>query len=323
MSGYNTKRRFLAALLAAALLLSLAALSGCGKEEEDDGRLRIVTTIFPQYDFVRQIGGDRVNARMLLTPDTEVHGFEPTLEDLADIQRSDLFIYVGGESEKWVDSLLEEVGDKGGSFLALTDVVATVEEETVEGMESEAEEAEEGEAEEEIDEHVWTSPRRAALIAQAICDEMCRLDPENAEFYRAGADALLFQLGALDSQLTEVVENAERNTVVFAERFPFRYLAEDYGLEYYAAFSGCSSNTEPSLATIAFLTEKVSSEKLPVVFYIEFSKQTVAGTICEATGAKKLMLHSCHNLTKDELERGETYVTLMTQNIENLREALN
>ncbi|MBE6753693.1 MAG: zinc ABC transporter substrate-binding protein [Ruminococcaceae bacterium] len=316
-------RRATAAVLAALLCLSLCACAGGAGSGDGNERLTVVTTIFPSYDFARQIGGDRADVTLLLPPDTEAHGFELTLQDIAAVQQCDLFICTGGESEQWAEELMPMLAEYNTELLVLTDLTDTLEEELVEGMEAAEEDHDHDHGEAEADEHVWTSPRRAAVITEAICERMCTADPDNEAYYRSNADAYIAQLNALDERLQDISANAARNTLIFAERFPFRYLAEDYGFEYYAAFAGCSSATEPSLSTIAFLTDKVESENIPVVFYIEFSDGKVADTICQATGAKKLQLHSCHNLTKEEAESGETYLSLMERNAEYLREALN
>jgi len=173
------------------------------------------------------------------------------------------------------------------------------------------------------DEHVWTSPENAVQIAEAICRAVCEADPENAGIYRANADSYLAQIRALHEEFAALTKNASRKTVIFADRFPFLYLTQAYGLEYFAAFPGCAEKTEPGPQTIAFLTEKVKSENIPAVFYTEFSNQELADAICEATGAKKLLLHSCHNVSKTDFEAGVTYVSLMRKNLENLRRALS
>lgn len=308
-------KRIIHALTVSALILSLALpLSGCTAQEEDE-RLQVVTTIFPQYDFVRQIAGDAVSATMLLPPGGESHAYEPTPGDMRRVAECDLFIGVGGPSEHWAAELLDSL-DREKRTLYLLDIVEPVDEELVEGMETEAEE------EEEIDEHVWTSPRNAARIVSAICDELCALDPANEPLFRANAEIYLDELEALDTEFCEIVAGGARHTVVFGERFPFRYLADAYGLDYYAAFPGCSAETEPAPATVAFLIGKVKDEQIPVVFTIEFSTGTVADAICEATGARRLEMHSCHNLSAEDFSAGVTYLTLMRRNAEALREAL-
>lgn len=340
--------RLMAMILAAGI--AAAAATGCGvkQEEPDDGKLKIVTTIFPQYDFVRAIAGGTgaVNVRMLLSPGEEVHSYEPTPLDIKEIQNCDLFIYVGAENDVWVDRILENMGDKRPETLRLVDLTETVEEESVEGMMEEKghdhEEAHEEEADhdheaghehshsgdssheahEEADEHVWTSPVKAAEITEAIAQKMAELDPANADDYLANAQDYEAKILDLDAQFREITENAERKTLVFGDRFPIRYFAERYGLDYFAAFPGCSSESEPSASTLAFLIDKVREEEIPVVFSIEFSNGNIARAICESTGAVQRTYNSCHNVTKEQMENGATYVSLMSENLEAVREAL-
>lgn len=298
--------------------------TGCGTKEisgnlESD-KLKVIATIFPQYDFVRAVAGDKVELRMLLSPGVESHGFEPTLQDISDIEKSDLFIYVGGESDEWVNDVLSTVNSSSLKTISLIDAVSTLKEEEVEGMEEDENEHEE--EENEVDEHVWTSPVNAIKIVNKICDTLCELDVENSEYYKSNASEYVKKLEKLDSDFLEVVENARVKTLVFAERFPFRYLTEQYGLKYYAAFKGCSSNSEPSLATINFLAQKVKDEKISKVLYTEFSNGNVADAICNMTGSTKAELHSCHNVSKEDFNNGVTYLELMERNVDVLREVL-
>lgn len=292
-----------------------------------DDKLSVVATIFPQYDFIREIAGDKVELTMLLSPGSESHSFDPTPQDIITIENCDIFIYVGGESDEWVNQILDSMDTSSMKIISLMNLVDLVEEEIIEGMEEEEEGTEEGAekgAEEEIeyDEHIWTSPKNAMTIVQYISDTLCELDKNNASVYTASAASYLEKLNELDESFQTVVDNAETHTLVFADRFPFRYFADTYGLDYYAAFPGCSTETEASAATVAFLIDKVNEENIPVVFYLEFSNEKMADTICESTNAKKLLLHSCHNISKDEFESGISYLDLMTQNVENLKEAL-
>lgn len=310
------------------LLLSVllcAVLFGCGNSgTERDGRLQIVTTSFPPYDFARQVGGENVQVTMLLPPGAESHSYEPTPQDILKIKNCDVFIYTGGESDSWIDEILESIGSDKTEVLSMMDYVEPLKEETVEGMEGTHEEGEDHSlhGKEEYDEHVWTSPRNAIRIVQAVCEALTELDADNAKSYDENTDAYIQKLNELDQTYRDIAEGGARKCIVFGERFPFRYLADAYGLTYYAAFPGCSEETEPSAATIAFLIRKIQEEQIPVVFYIEFSNQKVADTICSATGAQKLLLHSCHNITAEEFASGITYLDLMRQNAENLKTAL-
>jgi len=310
-------------LLLIFLMLSLsvcALFAGGGKDTTaDNGKPNVVATNFPPYDFARQIAGDKVNLSMLLPPGAESHSFEPSPRDIITIQKSDIFIYVGGETDLWVDRILESVDTSKIKIIRMMDVVDVVEEEIVEGMEEEDEEEEET----AYDEHVWTSPKNAILIAQAISDALCEVDAANAALFRQNAQRYTAALDELDKQFQAVVSGAKRKTIVFGDRFPFRYFADAYGLTYFAAFPGCSTETEPSAATVAFLINKIRAEKIPVVFHIELSNERMANTISGETGAKKRLLHACHNITKKDFNAGLTYLDMMRQNVKTLTEALN
>lgn len=326
-------KKYFAILIFALLLASIA---GCGTSEKPDTEgLSVVAGSFAPYDFARQILGERGSVTMLLPPGAEVHSYEPTPKDVIGIQSSDLFLYVGGESDGWVDGVLRDM-DTPVRVLTLMDCVELVEEQTVEGMEAEAEhdhgaeehdheaEGHDHEAEEiEYDEHVWTSPRNAALICEKICDALCHIDPEGADYYRANLADYEGKLSALDAAFRDVVESGKRTTFVFADRFPLRYFADAYGLTYYAAWPGCADDAEPSAATVAFLIDKVKEEEIPVVFHIELSNEDMADTVCEETGAVKLQFNACHNVTRAQFRSGVTYLDLMWQNVDALREALN
>ena len=355
------KRRVRDFLLAGSLILGMM-LTGCGmsgqqteqnggKEQntEENRKISVVATIFPQYDFVRQIAGDDVEIKMLLKPGEETHSYEPTPQDIIAIQNSDLFIYVGGENDAWVEDILESMPDNGRTTLKLVDCVDTVEEEHVEGMkeerghdhddhdnhdeddaeheEDEADHEEHGQEDthsvHEIDEHVWTSPVNAVKIVEQIKEELCELDPENVSVYEENAEAYVEQLKELDQEFQDVVDHSKRKLMIFGDRFPFRYFAEAYDLDYYAAFSGCASDTEPSAATMAFLINKVRDENIKTVLKMELSNENIAKAIAEATNADVKEFYSCHNLTAEQFADGETYLSLMEKNVETLREVLN
>ena len=317
---------FCAAVLTAALLLS-----GCGgtqgeASQEADGeadKLTVVATVFPAYDFARAVGGEAAEVSLLLPPGAESHSYEPTPADILAVQQCDLFIYLGGESDTWVETILESVEPKGKT-LRMIDCVDLLEEETVEGMEDHEEEHDHedlglGEVV-GYDEHVWTAPRNAAEITRAIGTEMEALDPDNADLYAANAADYAGQIEALDQEFADFFAGVADRTMVFGDRFPLRYFADEFGIDYYAAFPGCSTQTEPSAATIAFLTDKVRQEGISTVWYIEFSNHLVADSIAEATGAETALFHSCHNVSADDLEAGATYITLMEGNLETLRQ---
>jgi zinc transport system substrate-binding protein len=300
------------------LLAAVISLSGCSipADESDTGGLNVVTTIFAPYDFVRQLSsGTDTQVSMLLSPGTEVHSYDPTVQDIVSISECDLFIYTGGENDEWVEDILSSL-DKPVRTFKMMDHVTKVEEEIKDGMQSLEDDT-------EWDEHVWTSPANVADISLALADELSELDAENASVYHNNLQSYLKELDSLDGEFREVVENAQHNTMIFADRFPVRYFTEEYGLDYFAAYPGCAADTEPSAGTLIFLINRVRDENIKAVFYIEMSDERIADTVCEATGTQKLLFHSCHNISKDEFENGETYISIMRKNLENLKIALN
>ena len=316
-------------MISALLLLLAACGQGTGEDSESE-QLTVVATVFPAYDFARAAGGGLVDVQLLLPPGTESHSYEPTPADILAVQDCDLFIYLGGESDTWVETILESV-ELRGQTMRMVDCVPLLEEETVEGMESYEEahghdhDHEEAPGLGEVvgyDEHVWTSPKNAARITRAVGEKLVELDPANGETYAANTEAYAAQIVALDQAFTDFFAGVEDRTMVFGDRFPLRYFAEEFGIDYYAAFPGCSTQTEPSAATIAFLTDKVREEHIPTVWYIEFSNHLVADSIAESAGVKTAMFHTCHNISPEELESGATYVSLMEENLEALRENL-
>ncbi len=307
-------------------------------------KLSLVCTSFPPFDLARSVAGDQAELTMLLKPGAESHTYEPTPQDIKKIAGADLFITVGGENDAWVDHLLDSLGDKKPEIFKLVEAVDTVEEELVEGMEDEEEHEHEHEHEHEsshkidkdkakheaneddeheIDEHVWTAPKNFSLMAEKLASSLAEMDQEHAERFAENARTTAQQFDKLDKEIRQIVDHAKRKTLIFADRFPLRYFSDAYGLDYFAAFSGCSVNTEASPKTVAFLIDKVKEEKIPVVFSIEFSSGQMADAVCEATGAKHRTFHSCHNISADELTRGETTLSLMEKNLEVLKEALN
>lgn len=314
-------KKFFAILIALSLALSLAA---CGDAPEDDnGGISVVATTFAPYDFARQLVGDMGTVSMLLPPGSESHSYEPTPKDILEIQNADVFIYVGGESDAWVTDVLESVGE-GVRAVTLMDCVELLEEETVEGMEAEVHDHEHGEEghEAEYDEHVWTSPRNAALICEKIAAALCEADPANASVYNANLAVYSAELAKLDAAFTAIVADGARKTIIFADRFPLLYFARAYGLTYYAAFPGCSEDAEPSAATVAFIIDKVREENIPVVFHVELANEDMADIVCDETGAVKRQFNACHNVTRAQFNAGVTYLDLMWENTEVLKEAL-
>lgn len=303
--------------LIAALLCLCLMLCGCTAQPEkphDETKLQIVCTSFPAYDFAREIAGDRAELTLLIKPGSEVHSYEPTPKDMIRIQESDLFICNGGESEQWAKTLITPELNTINTIYMM-DCVDTVEE-SADGIYN----AEDGEP--ELDEHVWTSPLNAIKISEEICNALCKLDTDNAEAYKTNFTAYKAQLMALDREFRQVIKNSGKHTLVFADRFPMRYFALEYGLNCYAAFPGCSSETEPSAKTVAYLIDRVREDKIPAVLYMEFSNQKMADVICEDTGCKKLPFYSAHSVSAEQFEQGVSYLDLMRINLNSLKEAL-
>ena len=315
-------KRLLSLLLS--LLLCLSLLCACGgetQEPSDDSALKIVSAVFPSYDFVRQLtAGTDAQVQLLIPPGTEVHSFDPSTRDIIAVQECDLFIYVGGENDVWVNRILSAVsGDV--RTLKLMDCVILYQEETTDGMQHDHHEEDSHGG--DWDEHVWTSPKNALTIVQKLTEELTALDSANAALYESNSLAYQSQLQALDQRFSDIVSTARRDTLLFADRFPVRYFTEEYGLKYFAAFPGCSADTEPSLATVAFLVDKIRELSIPAVFTIEMSNGKLADSLCADTGVQKLQFHSCHNVTADEFAAGETYLSLMEKNAAALAIALN
>lgn len=337
-------KRSLVIFIVLALCLGLTACGGGPYESSGEG-LSVIATSFPSFDFTREIGGERVKVTLLVPPGAETHSFEPTPQDIIRIENCDLLVCAGGDSEAWLETVLE--GQSGDiNKITMLDCVNALEEEHKEGMQisrrHEQEHAHEHEEEEheedhvhdreekhvhahhhEFDEHVWCSPVNADKICREICLRLTELDPAGAEYYLQNYRDYSEKLMELDSEFREAVENGKSDTLIFADRFPVRYFVEEYGLDYYAAFPGCADDVEPSAKTVAFLIDMVRENHVPAVLHIEFSNEKMADIICEETGCKKLLFHSCHNVTRQELDDGVSYLELMRQNVLTVKEALS
>lgn len=301
------------------LLCALLNLVGCSASENDSEQAQIVCTIFPVYDWIREIVGDcDVQVDLLADNGTDLHSYQPSVKDIMEISQSDVFFYVGGESDGWVEDTAENLGDKCKSY-AVMDFVQTVEEETVEGMQGETEE------EAETDEHIWLSITNAVAGCEGICQALCQAYPQYAEAFTENMTSYTQDLKAMDQDFREKLSTqAVRNDILVADRFPFRYLAEDYDLQYYAAFSGCSAETEASFYTIEFLAEKAVSEQLPCLLLTESGTEKLADTISETAGENFPVkrLNTMQSVTRKQLQAGMNYKTEMQQNLEVLLWAL-
>ena len=359
-----------------------------GADASGDTRLNVVTTLFPYYDFLRQIAGDSIRLTMVVPAGMDSHSFEPTPADMITIQNADLLVCNGGTMEQWLSQVLDSFGEGTGPKRVVTmmDCVDVVQEEIVEGMEDgeahdhghthvhadgtvhagnhdhesedHAHSEEEHDIEEHIhsedehdredvavhdedhaqeyldeddghgveieyDEHIWTSPVNAKKLAGVLAEVLAQEDPAHAASYAENCASYQDKLTELDAEFREVVSHAKRRLVVFGDKFPLRYFFDEYGLEYRAAFSGCSTDTEPSAKTIAYLIDKVREKQIPAVYYLELSSPRVAEIIGEETGAEPLLFHSCHNVTRHQFDSGVTYLELMEQNVKNLKKGLS
>lgn len=309
-------------LVLAVMIIALCFISACSMKKKDDGKLHIVCTIFPQYDFVKQITKDipGVEVSMLLKPGQESHDYDPSSKDILAIHNADMFIYVGGESDTWIDDVLSTVTNDKQIRLALMDMVDVHEEEDV----NEHGHNHEHDEEEEYDEHVWTSPANAVKITKVISDKLLNIiDEKNKNELKESTDKYIEELNSLDTDIREVVDNSKKKYMVVADRFPLLYFCKEYGIEYYAAFSGCATNVEPSTGTLIRMIDKVKELDLKYIFTIEMSAKTTANQVAAETGADILTFYSCHNVTTKELNNGVTYVSLMRENLDSLKKALN
>lgn len=320
-------------LLITVIMILTTLLTSCAPpapakqpDAPDQQRLSVVTTLFPYYDFARQIAGDLIDLKLIIPAGMDSHSFEPTPADMRMIQEADILICNGGAMEHWLTEVLESVDTADITVITLMDHIDAVEEELMEGMEDDHGSYidHDGHEEEiEYDEHIWTSPVNAMKLVSVIRDTLKQTDPANAAVYQTNAAAYLEELSEIDAGFRSVSDARLRNMIIVGDKFPFRYLADEYRLDYRAAFSGCSTDTEPSVKTIAYLIDKVRDEDIPVIYYLELSSHRVAEIISEETGAEPLLLHSCHNVTRAELDSGITYADLMRQNIENLRKGID
>ncbi|MBP5428614.1 MAG: zinc ABC transporter substrate-binding protein [Clostridia bacterium] len=325
-------KKIIALLLSVLTVFGVAGIfSGCATKSQND-KIQIVTTIFPEYDWVKEIVGektDRVEITMLLDSGADLHSYQPTADDIVKVATCDLFIYVGGESDDWVEDVLKTAKNKDMIVLNLLEVLGdrVKEEEVKEGMEADHDEHEHEHEEEgpEYDEHIWLSLKNAAFLCRTIADKIKTLDPDNADAYEANAVSYVEKLNALDKRYADAVDAATCKTLLFGDRFPFRYLVDDYGLDYYAAFVGCSAETEASFETVAFLANKVDELGLKAILQIESADGRLAQTIRQQTTAKNqtiLTLNSLQSVKAADVKKGASYLTEMEKNLEVLKDAL-
>lgn len=295
------------------LITGIVALAINLKSRENK-HYTVVASNFASYDFARAVTGDATEVKMLLKPGAEAHDFEPTPEDIIDIKNADLFVYVGGESEEWVEKILESNNISPDKTLKLMDEVDLIEEEE-DGDEH-------GEEEMEYDEHIWTSPKNATILVQKIANKLAEINPQKTDKYTDNANRYIKRLNRIDEGFRDIVSKADKDELIFGDRFPFLYFVQEYGLKYAAAFPGCSEQTEADAATIARLIDRAKATNAKVILKIELTSDKIAKTIAEATGATVMEFSAVHNVSKGDFENGVTYADLMEQNVKVLEEAL-
>ncbi len=314
----------ISAVLCTGILLSLSA---CGGKEnnQDSGKLKIVTTVFPSYDFARQVAGDKADIKMLLPVGTETHHYEPTPSDVIAVKNCDIFIYIGGTNEQWAEKLIADTDKEKTKIVRLVDSIENLcPPMTNSGHSHDGEEHkdEHSHNEGDYDQHIWTSPKNAEIMLQTICDAICEKDVANADSYKANSDKYKNEITALHNDFKALADSTEQKLLVFADKFPFTYFAREYGFTCLAAFSSCSDESEPSAATVAMLIDEIKEHKIPALLYLKFGALSVTSNICREAGVSAYSIHTCHNVTKEEFDKGESYVSLMRVNYEHIKIAL-
>lgn len=304
-------------ILLSAVLLSLI-FSGCTvKQPIDDGRLTVVTTIFAPYDFVRQIVGERARVIMLIPPGVESHSYEPTPSDIIEIENADLFFYVSEHTETWVEQILSSIKNEKVEVISVAEGI---------GIEIHGHDHSHNEEHTEAcetDEHIWTNLSYASEMVEFIGKKLAEKDNTNASFYLDNAREYSGKISKLKKDFSSMIMSSQRNEIVSGSRFALKNFTTELGIDFTAAFDSCVDNTEPSAAVMAKIIDKIKEDDIPVIFYEELTEPKIARAVSLETGARMLLLHSCHNVSAEELEQGETYLSLMKQNYNNLKEALN
>lgn len=311
-------------LLSIILIFTVILCSFCScTAVKDEEKLSIVTTIFPEYDWVKNIIGENeenIDLTLLVDDGSDLHSYQPSVEDIVKISSCDIFIYIGGESNKWVDDVLKDAVNKEMTVIDLMKVPgnSVKQEEIVEGMQTDGED----DGETEYDEHIWLSLKNAVALTSAITEALCNKDKENEAVYTANYKKYKASLEKLDGEYSSTIKSAKRDTILFGDRFPFRYLTDDYNLNYYAAFVGCSSESEADFKTISFLSEKADELSLPFIIILENSDKKIADTIIDNTKSKNQKIITMNSM-QSSVDDGQTYISIMEDNLNSLNKALN
>ena len=302
------------------VIVLVLSFSGCSPDiTKDNGRMTVVTTIFAPYDFIRQVAGDKVDVVMLLPPGVESHSYEPTPSDIIKIENADLFFYVSEHTETWVTQIISSLKNKKVETVSIAEGIGI----EIHSHNHDSHEEHVHSDDCRTDGHIWTNLSYAAQMVEFIADKLSEKDNENAEQYSLNAEKYSKAILALEADFEKMISQSARKEIVSGSRFAMINFADEFSLEYTAAFDSCVDNTEPSAAVMAKIIDKINADNIPVIFYEELTEPKIARAVSEETGAKMLLLHSCHNVSASELENGETYLSLMAQNYYNLKEALN
>lgn len=327
----NSKKIILVILAVLIVLgIGIAIFATGGNKSKEEAKIKVISSNFASYDFIRAIIGNEkdVDLRFLIGPGKDSHSYDPTARDIITIQNADLFVYVGGEMEQWADKVLDSIDKRNTKVICIADFVDTIEEKEVDGAEKDEHHDEDEEHHEHkegaFDEHIWTSPENAIKMVNALKKEMEEIDSEKASQYKANAEKYIAEIKDVDNKIQKIVDNRVRDRLIFADKMPMQYFIDYYNLEVSAAFNGCSTETEPSAATMAYLIDKVKEEKTPVILYIELNPGRVANTIADevGNGCIAMQIQTLHNVSLDDFNKGETWVSLMTRNIDVLKKAL-
>ena len=296
-------------LVLIALLIGIISIliSLYNNKNDSNEKLQITTTIFPYYSIANEICYENANIVMLIKPGAENHTYEPTTEDIVTIKNSDVFIYTGGESDKWVEKIISSIDPEKTKIIKIMDYIEPMQVDH--------------HGEVSYDEHVWTSLKNTCIIAEKLNEVVCEINPDLKDKYTDNTYKFIEELNSLDMQFKEVIENSNK-TVVFADRFPFSYFARDYDLKYISAFESCAEEAEPSIHSMTNIINTINQQNIKNVFYIEFSNQKIADSVCDETGTNKLLFHSCHNISQEDFDNGVTYLSLMENNLRNIKEAI-
>lgn len=310
-------KKIVAVILTLVIVVAIIiAVNSNTKTIQNDDKINVVTSLFPEYDFVRQIGKEKVNVKILLPPGTESHTYEPTPKDIVEINNAKLFCYTSDEMEPWAAKIATSIDSNTQIMQAGKDI-------NMIKVEEDNDHEEEHAHEHEYDPHIWLNPLNAIQMVKNITDKLCEISPENEEYFRNNSLEYIKELENLDNEINEVVSTSKRNKLVFGGEFAYIYFLNRYNLEYATAYDGCGEGAEPSAIKVKEIVDTINNEKIPVIFYEELSAGKIANMIADETEAKALVFHTAHNVTSNELEEGTTYISIMKNNLENIKEALN